>query len=378
LSACYAGFEVPQACITLRGLDRKVALYRRKIDEAMPRLGASYQITLRVVNHPVEGGYDAATIGDVFTEVVRDEEMRNAAFTINVTADFLENQPEILFEASSLHEVCHIMNDDLTGYHRNGANVEVAEEACVLRAVGYTRYEQYLRAYAAYQRWDSSMYDKFLHMVKDVALVPAPSETDDADRSAADYFSRHADGLEHLIVFNGDLHDVSLYSARDRVSHDPEKLSAVIKAGKPMVFFHNHPMDGGRAGMFPSYDDFGTAGLFSFIVYAANPNLPVEFRVMQAGDQRTVVSYGFKAPAIEDIKKVALEYRMAIARTRDTGPVILSRDLLDYHFAQDSFSEYLQHACPVPLSSKDPGACRAHPAYFIWPSEKFFIHNRPQ
>ena len=344
----------------------------------MPKLGASYKISLRIVNHPVEGGYDAATIGDVFTEVVRDEDMRNEAFVVNVTADFLENQPEILFEASSLHEVCHIMNDDLTGYHRNGANVEVAEESCVLQAVGHTRYEQYLRAYATYQHWDSSIYDKFLHMVKSVALVTAPSETDDADRSAADYFNRHADGLEHLIVFNGDLHDISLYSTKDHVWHDPEKLKAVIKAGRPIVVFHNHPAEGGRAAMFPSYEDFGVAGLFSFLVYAENPNLPVEFRVVQPGNQSTIVSYGVKKPVIEDIKKVALEYRRAIALTTDVAAVIRSRDLLDDHLAQDSLNEYLRHACPVDLSRQDADACRTHPAYFIWPSEKFFIHYRPQ
>src|SRR5215471_7566231 len=117
LPACYAGFEISKACITERGLDEKLALYRRKINGALPGLGASYKIRLRLVNHPAEAGYNAATIGDVFTEVVRDDEMRNVAFVVNVTADFLENQPEILFEASSLHEVCHIMNDDLTGYH---------------------------------------------------------------------------------------------------------------------------------------------------------------------------------------------------------------------------------------------------------------------
>jgi hypothetical protein len=378
LSACYAGFEVSRACIATRGLDQKVALYQRKIDEALPKLGASYKITLRIVNHPAEAGYDAATIGDVFTEVVRDEEMRNAAFIINVTANFLENQPEILFEASSLHEVCHIMNDDLTGYHRNGANVEVAEEACVLQAVGHMRYEQYLRAYAAYQHWDSPTYDQFLHRVNNVALVAAPNETDNADRSAADYFARHADGLEHLIVFNGDLHDISLHSTKDRVWHDPDKLKAVIKAGKPMVFFHNHPADGGRAAMFPSYDDFGVAGLFSFTVYAENPNLPVEFRVVQPGNQDTIVSYGFRKPAIVEIRNLALEYRSAMALTSDLAPVIRSRDLLDYHLAQDSFGEYLQHACPVDLSRSDAEVCRTHPEYFIWPSERFFIQYRPQ
>jgi len=68
--------------------------------------------------------------------VVRDEEMRYQSFIINVTADFLETQAELLFESSALHEVCHIVNDDLTGYHRNGANAEAAEESCVLHAVG--------------------------------------------------------------------------------------------------------------------------------------------------------------------------------------------------------------------------------------------------
>jgi hypothetical protein len=41
--------------------------------------------------------------------------MRNQSFIINVTASFLEQQPAILFEASALHEVCHVMNDDLSG-----------------------------------------------------------------------------------------------------------------------------------------------------------------------------------------------------------------------------------------------------------------------
>jgi hypothetical protein len=117
-------FEISRECITERGLDQKAAAYERKIAEAMLRLGASYKIRLRLVNNPVEAGYDAANIGDVFTDVVRNEEMRNESFIVNVTTHFLEKQPEILFEASSLHEVCHVMNDDLAGYHRNGANIE--------------------------------------------------------------------------------------------------------------------------------------------------------------------------------------------------------------------------------------------------------------
>ena len=345
---------------------------------AVWRVGASYKISLRLVNNPLEAGYDASTVGDVFTDVVRNEEMRNESFIINVTADFLEKQPEILFEASSLHEVCHVMNDDLTGYHRNGANIEAAEEHCVLQVVGESRYKEYLQAYATYQHWDTLTYERVLQKVKDVVLVPAPCEIDEADRIAAEYFRTHADGKEHLLVYNGGLHDATLYSTRDRVWHDPEKLKTVIKAGKPMIFFHNHPAEAGRAAMFPSYDDFGVAGLFSFMAYRENPSLAVEFRVMELGKEDTTVSYGFKGTAVEDIKKLALEYRNAVALKTGVAQIEMRQNLLDYHLAQDSFKDYLRYACPVDLARKDAEVCRTHPRYFIWPSDRFFIHNRPQ
>jgi hypothetical protein len=362
--------------MTERGLDPKAVAYQHKISEAMSKLGASYKINLRVVNNPVEAGY--SDVGDVFTDVVRDQDMREESFVINVTAEFLEKQPEILYEASSLHEICHVMNDDLTGYHRNGANTEVAEEHCVLQAVGESRYEQYLQAYASYQHWDGLTYDRFLQRVKDVALVPAPVETDQADRLAVNYFKTHADGNEHLLVYNGEIHDVTLNSTRDRVRRDPEKLKAVIRAQKPMIFFHNHPAEDGRAAMFPSYDDFGVAGLFSYMAYLENPALPIEFRVIQLGPETTVVSYGFKEAAVDDIKKIALEYRDAIAHQADVAPIEMKQKLLDYHLAQDSFNDYLQYACPVDLARKDAEVCRTDPRYFLWPSDRFFLHYRPQ
>jgi len=377
LPPCYAGFELSHTCIVERGLELKVAAYQRKITEAMSRLGASYKIDLRPVNNPEEAGYDA-TVGEVFTEVVRNREMRNQSFIINVTAEFLEKQPEILFEASSLHEVCHVMNDDLTGYHRNGANIEVAEEHCVLQAVGEPRYQQYLQAYAAYRHWDSLTYDRFLQRVKDVALVPAPLETDEADRLASEYFKKHADGKEHLLVYNGELHDATLYSTQNMAWHDAEKVKALIQAGRPLVFFHNHPGQEGRAAMFPSYDDFGVAGLFSFLVYAENPELAVEFRVMQIGQESTTVSYGFKGKAVEEIRQVALEYRNAVARQADVAPIKMRQQLLDYDLAQASFNDYLQYACPVDLTRKDAEVCRTHPQNFLWPSDRFFVHHRPQ
>jgi len=377
LAPCYAGFEISAACITARDLDQKEALYRRKITEAMTRLGASYQITLRLINHPVEAGYDAERVGDVFTEVVRNEEMRNQSFIIDVTADFLERQPEILFEASSLHEVCHIMNDDLTGYHRNGANVEAAEEHCVLQVVGESRYSEYLKAYAAYQHWDTPTYEKVLQKVKDVVLIPAPGERDEADALAVAYFRKHADGKVHLLVYNGELHDVTLDSTRNTVRHDPEKLKALIAAGRPMIFFHNHPEDG-RAAMFPSHTDFGVAALFSFLVYREQSQLPVEFRVMQIGKEDAVVSYGFKGTALEEIRKTAQEYRAAVDGNSDPARIEMSQSILDYHLDHESFNDYLQYACPVDLARPDAEACRTHPQYFIWPSNRFFIHDRPQ
>jgi hypothetical protein len=378
LAPCYAGFELSAACVTTRGLDQKAAVYRRKIAEAMTKLGASYNFSLRLVNNPVEAGYDAARIGDVFTEVVRNEEMRNQSFLVNVTANFLETQPEILFEASSLHEVCHVMNDDLTGYHRNGANIEAAEEHCVLETVGESRYEEYLKAYAAYQHWDTPTYETVLNKVKDVVLVPAPSEKDDADSMAAEYFRKHADAKEHLLVYNGRLHDVTLSSTRDRVRHDPDKLKAVIEAGKPMIFFHNHPPEDGRAAMFPSHDDFGVAALFSSLAYRENPQLAVEFRVMQLSGESAVVGYGFKGSALAEIRNLAEEYRNAVARKADLAQIEVKQGILDYHLAQESFNDYLQYACPVDLGRRDAEVCRTHPQYFIWPSDRFFVHYRPQ
>jgi hypothetical protein len=378
LPLCYAGFEISRECIAERGLAQKAAAYQSKIAEAMPRLGASYKISLRLVNNPVEAGYDAATVGDVFTDVVRNEEMRNESFIVNVTTAFLEKQPEILFESSSLHEVCHVMNDDLAGYHRNGANIEAAEEHCVLQVIGEARYKEYLQAYAAYQHWDTSTFEKVLQKVKDVALVPAPSEKDEADGAAAEYFRTHADGKEHFLIYNGELHDATLYSTRDSVRHDQEKLKAVIKAGKSMIFFHNHPVEDGRPAMFPSYDDFGVAGLLSFMVYREDPSLTVDFRIIQPGREGTIVSYGFRGSAFEDIKNLALEYRSAVALKKHVAQIEMRQQLLDYHLAQDSFNDYLQYACPVDPGRKDAEVCRTHPQYFIWPSDRFFIHYRPQ
>jgi hypothetical protein len=256
--------------------------------------------------------------------------------------------------------------------------VEVAEERCVLNVVGESRYREYLQAYAAYRHWDNVKFNQFLERVKGLTLAAAPKETDEADQAAEVYFRTHADGKEHLLVYNGELHDVSLNSTRATVGHDAQRLKSVIQAGKPMIFFHNHPPEDGRAAMFPSCEDFGVAGLFSFMAYAQNANTAVEFRVVQVGQENVVVSYGFTGTAVDDIRKIALEYRDALARQADLGPIELRQSLLDYHLAQDSFNDYLRYACPIDLARKDAEQCGTHPQYFLWPSDRFFIHYRPQ
>jgi hypothetical protein len=209
--------------------------------------------------------------------------------------------------------------------------------------------------------------ERVLQKVKDVTLVPAPRETDEADRLAAEFFRRTADGSQHFLAYNGVLHDATLRSTRNEVRPDPEKLKAIVRAGQPVIFFHNHPDEDSRAAMFPSDEDFEVAGLVSFMTYAEDPGLAVEFRVVQLdGEQETVVSYGFKGTALADIKEMA----------RDVSLIEAEQSLFDAHLAQEAFVDYLQHVCPMAPADTEVKACRTHPEYFLWPSDRFFIHHR--
>ena len=96
------------------------------------------------------------------------------------------------------------------------------------------------------------------------------------------------------------------------------------------------------------------------------------------GGEDTVVSYGFKGAAVENIKEIASEYRNAMARRVNVAPIEERQNLLDYRLARESFTDYLQYACPVDLARKDAEVCKTHPQYFLWPSDKFFVHYRPQ
>ena len=363
--------ELSKECIAELGLQEKVAIFESKIAEAQRRYGASFKIRLQVIGDSIREDHGANT-GPVFTDF--DEEVRTT-FKIFVTSRFLAKAPEILFEHSTLHEVAHIMNDDLPGYHRYRSNCEVAEERVVLNLVGEKRYKEYLQAYAKYKDWPPSKYEDFLGKVKALKLLPAPSEIDDADRAAAIAFRRIDDGKEHLLVYNGEIHDISIHSAVNTVGHDLEKLAEVIKAGKSMIFFHNHPFTDSRA-MFPSYNDFGVAALFEYLVRRENPHLDLEYRLMVADDKEsTSISYGFKRPLIEEVKKLAASWRAA--RTLDERDRIdLQTKILTQHVAQESFDTYLQHACPVDLTRKDAEVCNTSPRFFIWPGKKYFLTYR--
>jgi hypothetical protein len=99
---------------------------------------------------------------------------------------------------------------------------------------------------------------------------------------------------------------------------------------------------------------------------------------MQLGKESSSISYGFRQAAIEEIKKLALGYRNAVLLQANVAEIERRQNLLDLRLAQESFRDYLEHACPVDLTRKDAEVCRTHPQYFLWPSDKFFVHYRPQ
>jgi len=364
---CSLDSDLSPECITKLGLDKKVVAYEQKIADAQRRYGTSYKIRLRVAgSFMFMAEYPNS---EVFTDVVHDDDMRNESFIITVSAHFLEKQPEILFEHSALHEVAHIMNDDLTGYHRQGANIEMAEERLVYDLVGEKRYREFVRAYSAYKSPPLGLSeDAFVAKVRATELVSIPDEIDDADRAAVTFFCKVADRKEHLLIYNGALHDISRDSAINKVGHDSEKLAAVIRVGKPMIFIHNHPPDG-TVGMFPSANDFEVAGHFQFILMKENPALKCEFRVMALGDEIASVSYGFKKSIVNHIKENAQVW------SRDATHAESCQGLLERSIYDESF-EYLIHACPVDLNRPNPEICTTHPKYFLWPSDKYFLKYR--
>lgn len=170
------------------------------------------------------------------------------------------------------------------------------------------------KACAIYQHWDALTYQTFLARVKDVKLVAAPRDVDEADTLALGYLKTHADRKEHLLVYDSELHDVTLFSTRGKVWHDSDRVKAVVKDGKPLIFFHKSS-GGGRPGRYVSQlRRFWSCRPFSFMAYTENPGLTVEFRLVELSEESTVVSYRFKQRADDEIRNLALAYRDARAR----------------------------------------------------------------
>jgi hypothetical protein len=118
------------------------------------------------------------------------------------------------------------------------------------------------------------------------------------------------------------------------------------------------PAPARHAAMFPSDEDFEIAALVSSMTYTQDPSCAIEFRIVQLGDEQdTVVSYGFKGSALEEIKEAAQNH-------------------LDVHLAEEASIDYLQHVCPAVPVTTESAACSTHPEYFLWPSDRFFIHHR--
>lgn len=85
-----------------------------------------------------------------------------------------------------------------------------------------------------------------------------------------------------------------------------------------------------------------------------------------------------KGTAIEEIRKLAAEYREATAQNRDVAPIELKSNILAHRLKGESFNSYLQFACPVDLTSKNPEKCTTYPQNFLWPNSRFFLRHRPQ
>ena len=57
----------------------------------------------------------------------------------------------MLIEHASLHEVAHILNDDVGSYRKHGAQQEIAAEHQIYKLVGEKRYLEFYNAYLAYR-----------------------------------------------------------------------------------------------------------------------------------------------------------------------------------------------------------------------------------
>ena len=178
-------------------------------------------------------------------------------------------------------------------------------------------------------------------------------------------------------MYDGTLHDVTSRSTSDNVRPDLEQLKAIVREGQPIICFHNHPGEDGRAAMFPSGDDFELAGLVSFMTYAHDPELAVQFRIAQlGGEQETFVAYGFKGSALSEIKALAFEYSAATTRRDNVASIEAKQHRVVAQLAREASTDYLAHVCPPEPTATDAAACRTHPEYFLWPSDRFFIHHR--
>ncbi len=370
-------FELSEQCVASYGVAGQLATFKERVVEAQRLYGTRYEVRVHAFGSTSYSKFNGTT-DDVFSYVATDENLLPEALDIYVKWTFLAQQPEVLFEHAARHEVAHMMNGDVPGYRPNGASTEAAAEHRVLELVGEAHYREYLRAYREYQPTQVKDIEAFVHVVR--AATPKVEERiDDADRKAAEYFRTLTDGKEHLLIYDGaELHDVTRVSDAIGVQDfNVRAFDDMVARSTSIVIFHNHPLSD-VAKMYPSPIDFGGVPAFLFDAFTVNPNIRVEFRLIQIGSGASI-EYGLRSQQVQKFKEMALAMK---ADPSKEEKILDELGLRRFGVRMDSLYSYIAYAA---VPERDVGRVHetqiyegltVHPKYFIRSNENYFLRYR--
>ncbi len=216
---------------------------------------------------------------------------------------------------------------------------------------------------------------------------PSTREIDEADVAAAAFFADHPDGLEHMLVYNGEIRDVSLISSSNEVSVDRGIFRQLAVQGKPVIFFHNHEGTNMHF-LFPTDKDFVFAARAEYEIRKTAPHLSVESRIIVINKGVVSVSYGFKKVLLEKIYLNAKNHRDSLSllkrasasgSEKDWMKLAVGKTDVDQLFLHDDirvavvnvFHDYL-----LKITSPNKAFTDEAPNYFRWPNNGMFVKYR--
>lgn len=182
---------------------------------------------------------------------------------------------------------------------------------------------------------------RIFHILAICLCILAPArvvaEPDEADRAVAAYYRSITDGLEHIVLWNGAVHDVSVNAMWGSVEFDPEKVAMVIDAGKPIIYYHSHPAgfdeDGIRYPPTPSNLDFAALAWFSYLTWKENPALPISHRIVMIEEHDAlVISY---ALASSDITRTLNNAALAATYTKERATIQDNQEKFEANFMKE-------------------------------------------